>query len=76
MYAACVWAVVPMDLVGGLEPWYDVCGIMRLEFEIQRAIKRVEIWALFLALSRLQGPAQVQMDDRGVVHAFNTGGAE
>ena len=41
-YAACGWAVVQMELDGGMTPWCGVGGIMSVSSEVQRAIKRAE----------------------------------
>ena len=58
-YAACGWAVVQMDLDGGLTPWYGVGGIVPIELDVQGTIKRVEIWALYRPLSALMGPVEI-----------------
>ena len=44
-YAACGWAVVQMDLDGGMTPWYGVEGITSISLEVQRTIKRTAIFA-------------------------------
>ena len=55
-YAACGWAVVQMDLDGRLTPPCGVGGVMPVVSEVQRTIKRAEIWALYMALCMLGGP--------------------
>ena len=59
MYAACAWAVVQIDLDGGDETWYGVGGATPTELEVQRTIKRAEIWALYMASCNLVGPTHI-----------------
>ena len=33
-YAACGWAVVQMDLDGGMTPWYGLGGMMPISLEV------------------------------------------
>ena len=49
-YAARGWAVVQMDLVGGMTLWY---GVWRICAEVHRTIKRVDIRAFYMALCKL-----------------------
>ena len=74
-YAACGWVVVQMNLDGDEEPWYGVACNMPIELEVQRTIKRADICALYMALCRLNGPAGIYSDNRGVVQALNRGQA-
>ena len=55
-YAACGFAVVQMYLDGDMTPWCGVGGFMSISLEAQRTIKRVDIWAFFVALCELCGP--------------------
>ena len=54
--AVCGWAVVQMDLDGGMTPRCGVGGILPISLEVQRTIKRAENWALYMALRKLCGP--------------------
>ena len=38
--AACGWAVVQMNLDGGMTPWYGIGGTMPISLEVQRTIMR------------------------------------
>ena len=70
-YAACGWAVVQMDHDGGLEPWFGVGGNMPMSLDVQRAVERAENWWLYIAWTKLVGPAEIYSDDGGVVQALN-----
>ena len=70
IFAACGWAVMQVDLGGGIEPWYGMCGIMPVELEVQRTLKRAEMWALLMALRRHEGLAEISTDKLGGVQAF------
>ena len=60
--AACGWAVVQLDHDKEEEPWYDMCGTMLDELEVQRTIKRTVLWAFTRALSGLLGPSTIHTD--------------
>ena len=40
---------------------------------MRRTITRADIWALFMALSKLTGLAEIYSDNSGVVQALNEG---
>ena len=42
-YAACGWAVVQMDLDGGLPPWYGVGAVLPIELDVQ-GIVWIRVW--------------------------------
>ena len=48
-----------------------VSGIMPVVFYVQRTIICAVVRALLMALSKLQGPAEIFMESRGLVQAFN-----
>ena len=48
-------------------------GNMLVELGVQRATERVEMWALYMAQSRLSGTSVVYTDNLGVVQALRSG---
>ena len=48
-------------------------GIISFSLEVQRTIKRAEIWSLDMALMKRCWPAEMFPDHRGVVRALNKG---
>ena len=48
------------------EPWYAIYGTMLASLEVQRTIKRAELWAFNMALSVLIGPSTVHTDNMGI----------
>ena len=59
--AACGWAVVQPD-----NDQYAVCGTMLAEIEVQRTIKRAELWLFTMAFSCLRGPATIHTDNMAI----------
>ena len=43
---------------------------MPVQSEVHRTNKRAEVWAFFLALAHLVGPAEIYSDKRGAVQAL------
>ena len=54
-YAACGWAVVQFDVVGSHTPWHGMYGTIPVYIEVQRTIKRSNIWASYMAVVRQSG---------------------
>ena len=46
---------------------------MPVSLEVQRTIKRAEIWALYMALTKLCGTDEIFSDNTGVMQALNKG---
>ena len=46
---------------------------MPIGLDVQRTIKRAEIWSLHTALSNLIRPSEIYIDNRGVVEALTNG---
>ena len=53
--------------------WCGVGGIIPISLEVQRTIKRAEIWALQMTLCKTCGPSENFADNRGVVQALTEG---
>ena len=49
-FAACGWAVVQLDRDVEDEPWCAMHSTMPLKLNVQRTIKRTEMWVLYVAL--------------------------
>ena len=52
-HAARGWATVQMDQRE--EPWCAACGTMPIQFEVQRAMKRADMWGLCVTWGTLDG---------------------
>ena len=65
-YAACGSVVVQVDLDGGKETWFAMFGTMSLELTLQRTIKRGDIWARHMAVSRVSGQTLIHTENLGV----------
>ena len=47
------------------KPWYVIDGTMLAEVEVQRTIKRAELWVFTMALSGFSGPSTRPYRQRG-----------
>ena len=62
-----------MDLDGTMTPWCGVEGVMPISLEVQRAIKRAEMWAFYMALCKLCGRSEIFSGNQEVVQVMNKG---
>ena len=58
----CGWAAVQLHVDEGEEPWHAVHGTMPNFVEVQHTVKRADMWALAVALHKLDAPAVLSID--------------
>ena len=54
-------------------PWCGMYVTILVWIDVHRTIKRAEMWALYMALVRLSGPACIYTDNFCVVQALRSG---
>ena len=59
--------MVQLDYDKEDEPRSSMYGTMLAELEVQRMIRRAELWAFTMALAGLVGPSTVHTDSMGIV---------
>ena len=55
------------------QPWYAICCMMLAELEVQRTVRRAEMWAFTMALSCLTGSATIHTYNIGILDVLSRG---